>query len=115
MAVRVPKNKPVIVAGTTQVNPTTATNLADTGAIAQAGVYEFRVYLGATAAALFDVQVRNATNSATSKSLLMYAAAGQTGCYPVSISLETGERVRVMMGADLTGSGVVALNYEKLG
>lgn len=115
MAERVIKNKPVLYVGTEQTNPTTSTVMADTGALATAGIYEFLVYLSATAAAHFEIQHRNAANDATTKALIIYAAAGQTGCYPVRFDLAAGERVRVMMNDNLTGGAVAAINAEKLG
>lgn len=114
MAERVPKNKPTLVVGTEATNPVTTDVMVDTGALG-AGIYEFRVYIGATAAAHFEVQHRNAANSASNKVLILYGAAGQTGCYPITLSLEANERVRVMMNDNLTGGAVCAINYEKLG
>lgn len=115
MAERVPKNKPVLATAGETTNPADNAVVADTGALNE-GVWEFRIYIGATAAAHFQVERRNAANGATvGAAPVFYAAAGQTGCYPLTIALEQGERVRVKMDDALTGDASVFINGEKLG
>lgn len=115
MAERVPKNKPILASEGETTNPLDSAVVADTGAL-NAGIYEFRIYIGATAAAHFMVQRRNAANGANvGVTPVFYAAAGQTGCYPLTITLEDGERVRVILDDALTGDCAVTINGEKLG
>lgn len=115
MAEYVSRNKPFIETEGEKTNPTTSTVMADTGAL-PVGIYEFRIFFGATAAAHFQVQRRNAANDASVGDVpVIYAAAGQTGCYPFRLSLEVGERVRVMMDDNLTGGAACSINGEKLG
>lgn len=115
MAERVPKNPPILETGGELTNPADDAVVADTGALT-AGIYEFRVGCGATAAAHFAVQRRNAANGANvGDVVILYAAAGQTGMYPLTYKLEEGERVRVIMDDALTGGASVFINGEKLG
>jgi hypothetical protein len=87
-----------------QTNPTTADVLADTGAIPSA-LYDVRVLVGCSAAATFNIQHRNAANDGNvSDTVLIRAAAGQTGEYIFKYALNTNERIRVVPEANITGS-----------
>lgn len=115
MAEYVPRNKPFVETAGETTNPADNAVVADTGALNE-GIYEFRIFFGATAAAHFAVQRRNAANGANVGDVpIIYAAAGQTGCYPFRLSLEAGERVRVTMDDALTGDASCIINGEKLG
>lgn len=96
-----------------KTNPTTSTVLADTGAVPLAGLYDLSLLLGASAAAEFAVQVRNAANDTTVTTYVVYGAAGQTGQYLMrAVRLDLGQRVRVVMNATLTGTAAAVVNAE---
>ena len=102
-------------ASTDTTNPTTSDILADTGAV-QGGVYEVRVTVGASAAAKFAVQRRNAGNSATvGDVVVVYCAANASVCHPLKFELEPNERVRVTMATSLTGNGAVTIMAQRCG
>lgn len=85
-------------------NPTAASSvLADTGALVSA-LYECRVAVGCSVAAAFSVQHRNAANTSTNETIILRAAAGQTGEYAFKFNINTNERIRVMPAADITGN-----------
>jgi hypothetical protein len=108
-----PPRGPFSVAEAT--NPTAGTVTADTGAL-PAGNYEVRVTVGASAAAQFLLQRRNAANGANvGDTVVLYAAAGQSGQYVFSFVLEASERVRVVMDDTLAaGTASCAINAEQL-
>lgn len=98
-----------------ETNPTTATILADSGA-QKGGIYEARLVLGASAAATFAVQQRNAANDGNSGDVVVvYVAAGQSECPILRFQLEPNERVRVTMAANLTGTGAASLMLQRVG
>lgn len=114
MAVRDFGNKPIVETEGVKTNPTTSTLMADTGALV-AGIYEARVILGASAAASFQVQRRNAANGANVGDVpVIRVPASASGQYQITFELEASERIRVMMNANLTGDGEATLNVEKL-
>jgi hypothetical protein len=97
-------------------NPTTATILADTGALATGGIFEARFILGASAAAIFALQRRNAANDATvGDVVLVYVAAGQSECPVLRFEIEADERIRVTMGANLTGTAAATVAAQRVG
>lgn len=115
MAIRVPQNRPVLKSVAQATNPSSGNVMADTGAL-RAGNYEFRIFPGASATAEFAVQRRNSANGANvGDVVVLYGAAGQTGGYVLTYSLEADERIRVVMNASLTGTAAVAINGERLG
>lgn len=93
----------------TQTNPTTATVMADTGAITAAqggaGIYEVLVTGSASASAIFSVQVRNAANDGNIGDVHSFrVAANTTVAIPYRFELlERSQRFRVMMHTNLTG------------
>lgn len=92
-------------------NPADDALCADTGAVAFSGVYEFLVTIGASAAAHFQVQRRNAANGANVGAVpIAYGPAGQSGQYRFFFNLVAGERVRVVMDDALTGTVAVSIN-----
>jgi len=101
----------------TQTNPTTATVMADTGAIAKAGRYDVRIVAAATAAARVSVQHRNAANddNVGDVIVLRLAAAATAAEYLLTYDVVASERVRVMMTANLTGDAEVSIFAERLG
>lgn len=105
-------------------NPTAAgAAVADTGAIGNAlgtqpagGVYEVDVTAASSVAGKFVVQRRNAANTATvGDPLPFYTVANQTVALPFKFELLNGERFRVMMLADLTGTVVVTITAQRVG
>jgi hypothetical protein len=85
-------------------NPTTTDVLADTGAI-PASLYELRICIGCSAAATFNIQHRNSSNDGNvSDTVLLRAAAGQTGEYVLKYSINNNERIRVLPEANITGT-----------
>lgn len=97
-----------------QTNPTTATVLADTGAMAGA-MYDVRVLVGCSAAATLNVEHRNAANDGTvSDTVLIRVAAGQTGEYIFKYFIKTNERIRVLPEANITGAGEATIQAIKV-
>jgi hypothetical protein len=95
-------------------NPTTAEVMADTGALPGA-LYEVRIMVGCSAAATFNVQHRNAANDGNvSDTVIIRAAAGQTGEYILKYALVKNERIRVLPEANITGLGEVTLQAIKV-
>lgn len=114
MAYRDYGNKPTLDAGAKETNPDTTDVMADSGALS-AGIYDVRVIIGASAAAIFQVERRNADNDASvGDVVILYCAAGQSAQFALPYVLEEGERVRVMMNANLTGTAAAAINVERL-
>jgi len=107
-------NPPTVTAGTEQTNPTAGTVIVDSGAL-PAGTYLFYVSIGASAAAQFQVQRRDAANgSNVGNPALKYIAAGQSAQFVYQTVLESNERVRVTMDDNLTGTAVADLVYQRL-
>lgn len=87
----------------TQTNPGIATVLADTGAVASR-LYDVKVLVGCSVAAILAVQVRDSANATTNQDeVIIRAAAGQTGEYVFKFALNTNERVRVLPKVAITG------------
>ena len=98
-----------------QTNPTTSTVMADTGAVSPVFAAECRIYVivGANAPAAFVVQRRNAANDANVGAAVVVYATG-SGEYLLSYKLEGGERLRVMMQANLTGTAAASIFVERI-
>lgn len=90
-------------------NPTTASVLADTGAVTYGGLYEVRILVGCSAAATFYLQHRDATNATTTTQVLLRAAAGQTGEYILKYNLAASERLRALPEANITGDAEITI------
>ena len=100
-----------------QTNPTTATVLADTGAVAPVNGGRFIVWvtIATDANAQFDIQRRNAANGANVGSVpTVYVPANDTRQFSFAFSLEAGERIRVVPNANITGVCAVTLNYQRI-
>jgi hypothetical protein len=114
MAVRSASYAPVMDTTGSQTNPTTATVLADTGAL-PSSLYEVRVLVGCSVAAAFVLQRRNEANDANVGDVpVLRAAAGQTGEYVLKYELLTNERLRVLPAANITGSGEATIQVERM-
>src|SRR3990167_8501461 len=98
-----------------ETNPTTSTVLADTGALPGA-VYDVRLTLGASAAAKFAIQRRNAANDANvGDVIIIYCAANVGLVHTLLTQLEPNERIRVTMATDLTGTAAVSVAAQRCG
>lgn len=97
-----------------KTNPADELLMATSGAMA-AGNYEVIVTLGASAAADFRLERRNAADAAAvGNTLVIKGPAGQSGQYRFLFKLETSERISVYMDDALTGTAAVGLNLEQL-
>src|SRR5688572_28359973 len=97
-----------------QSNPTTATVLADTGAMA-AALYEVRVFVGCSVSAVFNVQHRNAANDGNvSDTVTIRAAAGQTAEYVLKYPININERVRILPETNITGDGEATVQATRI-
>lgn len=97
-----------------QTNPADSAVVADTTAL-QGGNYDVLVTVGASAAAHFALERRNVANNANVGAVpILYGAAGQSGQYRFIYTIDTGERIRVIMDDALTGTVAVVLNLDKL-
>jgi hypothetical protein len=97
-----------------QTNPTTATILADTGVL-PGGIYQVFVLVGCSVAAKFSLEHRNASNDANvSDTMVIRAAAGQTGQYAFKFSVNHNERLRIAPQANITGEGEASLQVFRI-
>lgn len=93
-------------------NPTANQVLIDTGQLV-AGPKNFAVYAASTAAAAFELQWRDATDTTTTKSQIVAAGAnGFTYSPPLlrDVEVAQNERFRVIQVANLTGSVSVSMD-----
>jgi hypothetical protein len=105
---------PVLDAIAPQTNPTTASVLADTGALPSA-LYEVRAMVGCTVAAIFQLQRRNAANGANVGDVVyIRAAAGQTGEYILKYEINKDERLRILPAANITGDAEATIQVERM-
>ncbi len=114
MAVRDYGCPPIVATTGIQTNPTVATVMADIGASPTGGLYELRIVLGASVAATWEIQHRNAANSANiaPAPYVVYTPANQSGEYVLTLNLAPSERVRVMMNAGITGTAAASIQAE---
>lgn len=94
-------------------NPTTTTVIADTGPVQSQGVYEVLGIINASANAQFQVQRRSKANGQTIEYYPVYVLANSSGEYRVNFFLEVGERVRIMMDDNLTGTAFATINLRR--
>lgn len=115
MADRMHTNRVFTNAGAKATNPTTASVLADTGALV-AGQYQFRVACGANAAAIFDIQHRNAANDGniTNEVPIVFTPANASGEFIFDFQIAASERVRVVPNANITGDAAVTIQWERI-
>src|SRR5947209_8102332 len=90
--------------------PTTGTILADTGALG-ATTLSFTILLYALDTCTIDIQHRNATNTTTLHSQLLYVTPGTNNPMTVTIQLTPGlnERLRVVAASDFYSDGQVSI------
>lgn len=105
-----------------QTNPQTTTVMADTGAITAGPSkpgstdlsFEFTVSVWCTVAATFSVQRRNTANDANVGHVVpIRVPADMTGQYLYRYTLASGERLRVVPAANITGTAAVTINGEQ--
>lgn len=97
-----------------KTNPASADVVADTGAL-PAGIYEVIGIFGQSAAAVYTVQRRNAANGANvGDTVDVHGPAAATAVVPLRYEILTGERIRVVMQASLTGTSSVALIPQRV-
>lgn len=98
-----------------KTNPADELLMATSGALAS-GNYEAIVTVGASAAADFRLERRNAADAAAvGNTVVIKGPAGQSGQYRFMFKLETNERLSVYMDDVLaSGTAAVALNLERL-
>lgn len=113
MATRTVSYAPLYFTATPTTNPTSGTVIVDSGALTQ-GMYELRLLPGASAAALFTLQHRDSTNASNIAAISIRAAAGQTAEYVLKFAVNSNERIRLVMGANLTGDAEGALQIERI-
>lgn len=99
--------------GTEQTNPGSGAVVADTGAIAKIGSYQAYIITGASAAAEFRAEKRDAANGATVTQTIFYRAANDTAEYMIPFRVDNAnERLRVVMNAALTGRSTTSIHWE---
>lgn len=84
-------------------DPAADTLLADSGAVGRGGIYLAFIGMSAGAAAVVTIQRRNAANSDNVGAVLSYDVGPGFGMVRHHFILAPSERVRVVMGANLTG------------
>ena len=102
-----------------QTNPTTSTVMADTGHRALftggTGFYEVLCAASTTANAQFQLEVRNRANDATvGDAHVFYCPANQTVAVPFRVQLESEQRLRIMMNANLTGDAAATVVAQRV-
>lgn len=97
-----------------QTNPTTATVLADTGAL-PSGMYQVFIIGGCSVAAKMNVEHRNSENTASvSDNITLRLAAGQSAQFALKFAINTNERIRIVPQAAITGEGEAAVQVFRI-
>lgn len=115
MAERMSNEAPIIDTQGTKTNPTTATVMADTGAL-NSGIYDVLVMSSTdTAGAKMQLEHRNAANDGTVSDtapwrLSANAPAEFKGIY----FIDHNQRIRVMMTSNLTGDAEATLFVQRI-
>lgn len=101
-----------------QVNPVAGTVMADSGPVQNlvGANYEARIVFGASAAAVMQVERRNAANGANvGDVVVLFCGASSSEQVTLRYVLEPLERIRVTMQANLAaGSAAATVNLERL-
>jgi hypothetical protein len=87
--------------------------MADSGAVTSVGVYRAYIGCSATAAAIFTIQRRNAANGANVGDTMSKDVGPGAAEFHYTYVLEAGERLRVVMGANLTGGASCDVQLEE--
>ena len=97
-----------------KVGPATNTLLCDTGAL-PVGIYEFRLFLGAGAETVVNLEQRNATNTGNIGGIItLFVPAGATTEYVVSYDMAASQRLRLVMADNFAGTISAAIQGRKL-
>lgn len=114
MAVRDIANPPILESVAKATNPADNAVMADTGDLS-AGFYEVRVIVGASVAAIFDIERRNAGNTANVGDVVtVYTPAGASAEVVLTYEVVLNESIRVIMDGALTGTAAAAIQVERL-
>ena len=114
MAVRQGNAEPVVASAGELTNPTTSTDLADTGAM-PGGIYEVTAIASCTVAGEILVTRRNAADSAdVGTGVIWYIAAGVPYGFPLKFALEPNERIVMRPNANITGVAVGNLIAQRI-
>ncbi len=116
MALRSAGNPPITASVPVATNPTTNTVMADSGAVTADGNYEARIILSQSANAVYSLQRRNAANdgNVSPYPIILYGSGGISSQYALLVRLNTSERLRVLMGGNLTGDAQVVVQIERM-
>lgn len=119
MAQRAANYPPVTDSQGALTNPSTNDVAADTGAIGVenggGGIYEARVIVAATAAAVFQIQHRNAANSGNADDPTFVAVpASGTASTILIFNIAQSGRVRVL-AVGFTGTGYATVQVQRVG
>lgn len=97
-----------------QTDPTSGTLMADSGAVPKGGVYRAYIGCSASAAAIFTIQRRNAANSDNVGNVMSKDVGPGAAEFHYTFTLAASERVRVVMGANLTGGASCDVQLEQV-
>ena len=97
-----------------QVGPITNTLLCDTGPL-PVGIYEFRLFLGAGAETVVNMEQRNAANDANIGGIItLFVPAAVTAEYVVSYDMTANQRLRLVMADNFGGTISAAIQGRRL-
>src|SRR3990167_6757236 len=101
---------PVVDSQGEKTDPTTATVMADTGAL-DAGTYDVLALVSASANAQLQLQHLNVANDGAASDVIgFYIPANSLGEIRGWFAVQEGERIRVMMDGNLTGTATCWAN-----
>ena len=93
----------------------TATALADTGAIGSVGTYLARVIVSVDATAVLNLQWRNAANDASNKEQRLYYGASQRDGFLFPFRVDAvNERLRLIPNANATLNACASIIWERI-
>lgn len=96
-------------------NPSTTSDFGDSGNLA-AGVWGVRVIAGGSVAAIWELQRRNAGDTAnvSPSPYDFYTPAGQSGEYIWTVEVVADESIRLRLQAGVTGTAAGQIQLAKL-
>lgn len=107
----------VLATAGVQTDPAANAILADTAALG-AGKYLFQAFISSSVAGAFELEHRNAGNTANVFSQRVHVPASDTSRLPgpaFVLTLAASERVRVRNVAALTGNVQATISYTRIG
>jgi hypothetical protein len=96
-----------------KTDPTSGTLMADSGAVPYAGIYRAYIGCSASAAAIFTIQRRNAANDDNTGDTMSKDVGPGAAEFHYTYKLAASERIRVVMGANLTGGASCDVQLEQ--